>query len=187
MNFLKNIEIKSHDVFVFIICLLIFVVGYHGARFYDNSKNERRAEFSRMIAYGIGLAPFVVFVGSLMFSNVEEKLKPRGVYALFALFMVLSIAYCSMLINDINSSKDIEHSKTAKTIAGIVLASLLVLFILNLVYIYNPVVENKEYYNIAHFKKTTSDALSNLKNPFETPKPNAFGNMEHPALFGFGR
>jgi uncharacterized membrane protein len=176
--------IENSEIVLYVISIILFVVGHYGNRFYQKIGNQHRAEFSHLVGYGIGLAPFMLLIGRQLLelmnsSSVTSKIGPnRGLYILFALFSVIGIAYCSMIINDVDSNASVEDGETAKILASVSLVILLIFFIINAVYIYKPTDKTYDYQQL----------IANARSAFPT-KAAAYGNMHMrggPALFGFG-
>jgi Na+/melibiose symporter-like transporter len=112
---MSNVQLPSAEKIQLIVaCVLFFLVGQFGARFYEvaGTGYYNRAQFMRLVQYVAGVAPLIILGAVMLYKQANGAEKDGGhryVYILYGLLGVFGFLTCVMLVNDI-----VNHSKTSK-------------------------------------------------------------------------
>ena len=193
MNYLPSAE----KIQLIVACVLFFLVGQFGARFYEiaGTGYYSRAQYMRLVQYVIGLAPLLILIAVMVYQKANTYEKDGGhrfVYGLYFLIGLLGFLTCVLLVNDITkysktSTFTAENDKSitgAKVLAFIGLIVFALHFIVSFALAFKN--DNSEIFSPKAFMSLKPSFMSSSSTAATAavPAPSAFGMND---LLEFGK
>jgi hypothetical protein len=133
MSSTKDLIMKyliGENLQIIVACLMFFVIGMIGAKFYEKMKQEdgitdeekssyyNREQFMRLIQYVIGVAPVLILIVSYFYNQAKAMDDNKGhmyVYILYGFLGAIGLGLSSMIMADIAAYKNKKAPTTTTT------------------------------------------------------------------------